>query len=279
MESRVGEAQSNLQDAIGRIRSRWGAAALTTHPEVDGGLATGVATGIVELDGLTAVGGVPAGRVSLLLGAGGLDVAERLLARATQAEVSLLVDFNGHADPWLLARLGADLDRLLIIGIHPGHPDTGLRDCLDAVLALVRSGVRCVVVDLPPAVAVDPTWDIYAPLLASACSRADAVLVVVAAAAGAPLRHASSLSLRCLRQSWWLTHGDLAGVRLTVEVEKSKVPVLHPRASFTVAFPRGAFLPPPLPVAKEASEVGVAGAIRMNLLNKSEFGPRVVAAS
>ena len=259
MESRVEEAQTNLQDAIGRIRSRWGAAALTTHPEVDAGIATGVATGIAELDGLTAVGGVPAGRVSLLLGTGGLDVAERLLARATQAEVSLLVDFNGHADPWLLAKLGADLDRLVILGLRPGHHETSLRDCLDAALALVRAGVRCVVLDLPPSTAAEPIWDIYAPLLASACGKADAILVVVAATAGAPLRYASSLSLRFLRQSWWLTHGDLAGVRLAVEVEKSKVPVIHPRAVFTVAFPRGAFLPPvPAAAVEAASEVAMA---------------------
>ena len=69
--------------------------------------------------------------------------------------------------------------------------------------------------------------------LVEAVHRRRAVCVVAAPSpASAPLAYASSLTLTCLPMGWQVTHGDVTGLRVRLEVSKSR---LHaPGASDTI---------------------------------------------
>ncbi|HEV3234660.1 MAG TPA: ATPase domain-containing protein [Candidatus Dormibacteraeota bacterium] len=250
---------------MGQIQTRFGTAALQNAAAVvalqsdiaptprpaDVSSAAGCPTGIAEIDDLTSVGGLPRGRLSLCLGspgAGKMMVGYQFLAQASQEYAAVLaLDMRGHLDPWLMARMGARLDRVLVL-----RPDRGagvedeLKTSLEATLALLRAGVGCVLADLPAAWATSGLWDPFAASLSAACSRAGAPMLLLAEdVAAMPLRYAASVVLRLRHQEWLLRHGDIDGVRLSVVVEKNKVGMPGGAAEFVVRYPRGTFMPPP----------------------------------
>jgi RecA/RadA recombinase len=239
-----------LRSAVGRIQARWGTGSLesaTTRIQRDATeqAPLAYATGIRELDALLPGGGFPAGRVSLCLGrvgSGKMQVGYHFLAETSHlAAAVLLLDLRGHADPWLLAGMGARLDRLLIL-----RPGAGMElvACLEAALALVRSGAGCLVVDLPPRHAASPAWDSFAPVLAGACNRDGIPFLVLGEGTGEALRYASSLTVRVQRTEWVLRHGDVSGIRVRAAVEKSKLGASGGTAEFTLQLPLGIFMPP-----------------------------------
>jgi hypothetical protein len=239
-----------LKVAMGRIQERWGMASVATASQHMAQAAVrelpdAFPTGIAELDELTAIGGLPIGRLSLCLGdpgSGRMSLAYHLLAKASQATAAvLLVDLRGHLDAWLLGRLGARMERVLVV--RPGGGDR-LKTALEATLALVRSGVGCVVVDLPRRSGANPMWDPYAAALASVCGKESAAALVLAERAAEPLAYASSLTLRLQRAGWRLGHGDIAGVRVRVQVEKSKLGMPGATTEFELAYPQGLFIAP-----------------------------------
>lgn len=231
---------------MGRIRGRWGAAAVETasaaiERAAGDDIPDAYATGLPELDALTTVGGLPLGRISLCLGSAGsgkMLVAYRLLAAASQASVAvLLLDLRGHADPWLMSRLGVRLDRLLVL---KGE----LQSALEGALALARAGVGAVVVDLPPGAGSAAIWDPYAAALAAACARESVPLLLLGEVAGPPLRYAASLVLRLQRREWVLRHGDVEGVRVLASVEKNKLGAPGASVEMVLRYPRGTFMAP-----------------------------------
>jgi hypothetical protein len=215
---------------VGRIQTRFGAASL--HPagarvEVDGDVVEACPTGIAEIDDLTGVGGIPMGRLSLCLGTAGTGkmlVGYRFLAQASQMGAAVaMLDLRGHADPWLLARLGARLDR---------------------TLGLVRAGVGALLADLGPGAGGSRLWDPFATALSAACAKAAIPMLLLGEVAGEPLRYAASLVLRLQRQEWLLRNGDIEGVRLTAAVEKNKLGMPGRGAELCLAYPRGTFISP-----------------------------------
>ncbi len=256
-----------LKSAMGQIQTRFGAAALqnaatvvalqadiTPAPRAAGDAsAAGCPTGIAEIDDLTSVGGLPRGRLSLCLGtagAGSMMVGCHFLAQASQENAAvLLLDMRGHADPWLMSRLGARLDRVLVL--RPGRVAAGdeLKTSLEATLSLLRAGVGSVLADMPAAYAASGLWDPFAASLSAACSRAGAPLLLLAESASLPLRYAASVVLRLRHREWLLRHGDIDGVRLSASVEKNKVGMPGGAAEFVLRYPRGTFMPPAIEIA------------------------------
>ena len=253
---------------MGHIQARFGTASLhaaASRPEV-GETVEAWPTGLAEIDRLTSVGGFPAGRMSLCLGGTGtgkLLVGYHFLAHTSQAAATVLfLDLRRHADPWLLARLGTRLDRVIVVR-PPLQGEDGLRVSLESALALVRAGVGGVVADLPPGAGGSGLWDPYAALLTAACAKAAVPLLVVAEAAAEPLRYAASIVVRLNRREWLLSHGDIAGVRLEAAVEKNKLGPPGVRADLDLAYPTGRFMAP-APVAEAeavASELLVMEAV------------------
>jgi hypothetical protein len=171
-------------------------------------------------------------------------VGSHFLAQASQdCAAVLMLDMRGHADPWLTARLGARLDRLLVLRPGSGDGDE-LKTSLEAALSLLRAGVGAVLADLPEEAAGSRLWDPFAASLAAACSRADASLLMLAESVAMPLRYAASVVMRLRHEEWLLRHGDIDGVRLSATLEKNKVGMPGGVAELTLRYPRGTFLPP-----------------------------------
>jgi hypothetical protein len=261
--------EESLRAALGRVQDRWGAQALERatarmqrRSAVD--LPDVLPTGLKQLDELTSIGGLPLGRVTLLLGANGsgrMMVAYHLLASASRSTAAaLLLDMLGHADPWLMATLGADLSRVLVLR------DMGLRDALEAALALVRAGAGCVVADLPARAGVSRLWDPYAAALAGACAKESVPLLISAETVAEPLAYASSLTLRLQHRDWVWRHGDVIGTRISATVEKSKLGMPGSSVEFSLAYPLGTFIPPADDVDAASTEDAVQGPIQEPLL-------------
>jgi len=118
---------------------RLGEAAANTNVEV-------IPTGSVALDLAIGVGGVPRGRVVEIYGpeaSGKTTVALHLIAEAQRmGGIAAFIDAEHALDPHYAARLGVDIDNLLI-----SQPDTG-EQALEIAEALVRSNaVDIVVID------------------------------------------------------------------------------------------------------------------------------------
>jgi len=250
-----------LRSAVGRIQTRFGTASLRpagTRVEIAGEVVEACPTGIAEIDELTGVGGIPMGRLSLCLGAAGTGkmlVGYRFLAQASQLGAAVaMLDLRGHADPWLMARLGARLDRTLVLQ-PPGSTEAELKTALESTLGLVRAGVGALLADLGPGAGQSRLWDPFAAALSAACAKAAIPLLLLGEVAGEPLRYAASLVLRLQRQEWLLRHGDIDGVRLAVAVEKNKLGMPGRGAELCLAYPRGTFISP-LPLGEVIGEVG-----------------------
>lgn len=249
-------ARESLDSAVGLIQARFGSAALqrASQPAVrevePGALTDAISTGIPALDALVGVGGLPTGRLSVLLGACGAGktmLAYHFLASLTeQAAAVLWLDPSRQADPWLMGRLGVHLDRLLLL--CPPGADGDIATSLEAALSLVRAGVGGLIIDLPAGAARSGAWDPMAATLTAACARASIPFVALAESVGDPLRYAASVVLRLQRTQRVWHHGDVVGVRVATTVEKNKVGMPGRCAEFQLDYPLGGFFSPhPIP--------------------------------
>jgi hypothetical protein len=167
------------------------------------------------------------------------------LAEASQDSAAVLfADLPGHADPGLMARLGARLERVLVL--RPGEGARGrttrdrgsrLREQLQAVLSLIRAGAGGALIDLPAGAEEETCWDPMASSLAQACARAEVPLLILAERPSAPLRHAAGVIVGLRRRGWVTRHGDIEGVQVEARMEKNKLPGGgYPGASTELAF-------------------------------------------
>lgn len=244
--------EASLDSAVGLIQARFGNAALqrASQPsprEVEPGtLPDAVPTGIPGVDALTGVGGLPTGRLSICLGACGsgktLLAYHFLASLSSQVAAVLWLDLTRQADPWLMSRMGAHLDRVLLL--RPPAGEEGAGPSLEAALSLVRAGVGGLVVDLSARAARSNAWDPMAANLAAACARTGIAFFAMGESAGDPLRYAASVVLRLQRRQWAWSHGDITGVRVQAMVEKNKVGMPGRSAEVELAYPLGGFFAP-----------------------------------
>ena len=250
--------ETSLDSAVGLIQARFGSAALQRASSpgpraVDPDAVTdAVSTGVPALDGLVGVGGLPTGRLSLILGgcgSGKTMLAYRFLAcLSEQAAAVLWLDLSRQADPWLMGRLGANLDRLLLL--RPPLLEGDIATSLEAALSLVRAGVGGLVIDLPARTLKRGTWDPMAATLTAACARAAIPFLALGESAEDPLRYAASVVLRLQRTERVWGHGDVLGVRLLATVEKNKVGTPGRSAEVRLDYPLGGFFAPPMAPAQ-----------------------------
>ena len=229
-----------LADTVAVLRRRYGDGALRRGPEPEDGAAGGWLTGIPALDVRLSPGGFPRGRVTLLQAdrpgvSGRLTLLQALTATASRSGEVVYVDAAASLDPGFLADLGADLDACL--AVLPGRGRW--REGLAMARALVSAGSPWVAVALdrsrPPAAAVDQALN----GLVEAVHRRRAVCVIAAPApAVAPLAYASSLTLSCRPAGWQEAHGDIVGLRVLLEVSKSRLHAPGATASLLLRYPR-----------------------------------------
>ena len=139
--------QRNLDEAIRQIEKEHGKGSILRMGERDAGIgAEVISTGSVSVDAALGIGGFPKGRVIEIYGpesSGKTTLALQAVAQAQkQGGMAAFVDAEHAMDPAYAAKLGVDVDNLLV-----SQPDYG-EQALQIVDVLVRSGaVDIVVVD------------------------------------------------------------------------------------------------------------------------------------
>ncbi len=141
------EKEKALEMAVSHIERQFGKGSIMKLGEAAAKMQVEtVPTGSLALDIALGVGGLPRGRVVEIYGhesSGKTTLAQHAMASAQrQGGIAAMIDVEHALDPTYAARLGVDVDNLLI-----SQPDTG-EQALDIAEALVRSGaVDVIVVD------------------------------------------------------------------------------------------------------------------------------------
>jgi len=141
------EKQKAIGLAVSQIERQYGKGAIMMLGEKGAKVKVeAISTGALNLDLATGIGGVPRGRVTEIFGpesSGKTTLALHVVANAQKSGGTVaFIDAEHALDPSYAARLGVDLDHLLI-----SQPDTG-EQALDIAEVLVRSNaVDVVVVD------------------------------------------------------------------------------------------------------------------------------------
>lgn len=141
----MSEKEKALELALVGIERQFGKGAIMRLGEAAARFSVEVIpTGILGIDVALGVGGVPRGRVIEIFGpesSGKTTVALHIVAEAQKGGgQAAFIDAEHALDPVYAARLGVDVDNLLV-----AQPDTG-EQALDIAEALVRSGAIDVVV-------------------------------------------------------------------------------------------------------------------------------------
>ena len=139
------EKQKAIGLAITHIERQYGQGAIMRLGEQGARVKVdAISTGALNLDLATGIGGVPRGRVIEIFGpesSGKTTLALHIIANAQKLGGTVaFIDAEHALDPGYAARLGVDLDQLLI-----SQPDTG-EQALDIAEVLVRSNAIDVVV-------------------------------------------------------------------------------------------------------------------------------------
>ncbi len=147
-------ASSNMEDArravldkaLGDIIKRYGEGSIMRMGEAHHLAVEAIPTGSLSLDIALGVGGIPRGRITEIYGpesSGKTTICLHVVAEAQKlGGMAAYVDMEHALDPTYAARLGVDINNLLV-----SQPDTG-EQALEIAETLVRSGaVDIVVID------------------------------------------------------------------------------------------------------------------------------------
>src|SRR5512134_1270245 len=141
-----GAKRAVLDKAVGDILKRYGDGSIMRLGEAHGMVTEAFPTGSLSLDIALGVGGVPRGRITEIYGpesSGKTTLCQHIVAEAQRmGGTAAFVDMEHALDPVYAARVGVDIDNLLV-----SQPDTG-EQALEITETLVRSGgVDVVVID------------------------------------------------------------------------------------------------------------------------------------
>lgn len=142
----IKDKESTLKITTDEIEKKFGKGAVMRLGESTALNVEAIPTGALPLDVALGIGGVPRGRIVEIYGpesSGKTTVALHIIAEAQAAGgIVAFIDAEHALDPVYAARLGVDVDELLI-----SQPDTG-EQALEICDLLVRSGtIDCVVID------------------------------------------------------------------------------------------------------------------------------------
>jgi hypothetical protein len=237
-----------LSEALATLRRRHGDTVIRSGDALGGVEAW--PTGLPILDHRLTPGGLPVGRVSLLVAAPGasgrLTLLQALIATASRERVAVYLDLVGSLDPGFLADLGADLRSLLVVRPPSGRWGEGF----SMARSLVMAGAPWLAVALPAAGAgAGPTrdprprsdleWEHRLSTLVESVAARRAVCLVSAASPLPPaLGYAASLTLECAADGWEEAHGDVLGLRTRLTVAKSKVSTPGETVALLLRYPR-----------------------------------------
>ena len=205
------ELQPRLDDAIEAIRVRFGSQALTRAAELPPPPAWPSGT---PLDVLSGIGGLPRGRLSLLVGigtCGKLTLALNLLAGATHEFAhAVVIDPAGAFDPGSLLPFKPARGALTLVR-PPGKDAAG-----EAASSLARAGAGFILL-------MGEVPEPWIGPLESGANRSGTVVVGVVDSPSRAFAHASSLSLAFHRAGWIWEREQLIGLRTIARCSKNRV--------------------------------------------------------
>jgi len=146
MPSDNGAKKAVLDKALGDILKRYGDGSIVRLGEAHYMQTEVFPTGSLSLDIALGVGGIPRGRVTEVYGpesSGKTTICQHIVAEAQRmGGTAAFIDMEHALDPAYAARVGVDIDNLLV-----SQPDTG-EQALEITETLVRSGgIDVIVVD------------------------------------------------------------------------------------------------------------------------------------
>jgi len=141
-----GAKRAVLDKAVNDILKRYGDGSIVRLGEAQHMQTESYPTGSLSLDIALGVGGVPRGRITEIYGpesSGKTTICQHVIAEVQKmGGVAAFIDMEHALDPVYAARLGVDIDNLLV-----SQPDTG-EQALEITETLVRSGgVDVIVID------------------------------------------------------------------------------------------------------------------------------------
>jgi len=136
--------QAVLDKAVGDILKRYGDGSIMRLGEAHAMVTEVIPTGSLSLDIALGIGGIPRGRVIEIYGpesSGKTTLCQHIVAEAQKmGGIAAFIDMEHALDPGYAAKVGVDIDNLLV-----SQPDTG-EQALEIAETLVRSGAVDVVV-------------------------------------------------------------------------------------------------------------------------------------
>jgi recombination protein RecA len=191
-------------------------------------------TGQPTLDEALRTGGWPRGALAMLdaaPGGGATSLALGSLAAAQAAGgVVAYLDSSGSLDPATAARLGVNLEWLLVV--RPADP----AEAVELAAWLARDGrIDAMVLDLAGAAgAAGAARDL--DRLARLLVRSGGLALLLAGAGG---REAAGVRVRLRRRAWLAVGRDLVGQRVTAVVERHRWALAGGRAELDLFFAEG----------------------------------------
>ena len=199
-----------------------------------------IPTGFPSLDKALGVGGIPPGKIVEIFGppsSGRLTLALSLLSKAqSSGEMVAYVDLSGDLDPVVSARLGVEMDSLLIVEPH------SLKEAFEIALTLISSeALGLLVFDLAAGASESRSRVLDPRLMSTALRRLVGIIArsktsvifvnrLIAASSnqeespgGKALKHYASIRLRMEREAWLCRGSDIIGLRADVRVVKNKL--------------------------------------------------------